>query len=375
MVIGWRDQVSLTPETVASICSRSTHAGLSPSDSASFATQIGLQAEPPQSYSADGFYDLLANRGPLWVAKISGGGAASGHAVVVTGMYSDGNQNYVRIADPWDRVVGTPGTPGAYAATHSTGSRYIMRYEDFQTEYELEIFGNPPVPQILDAGGTAGRAPNTGTTSAPAGYAMAASPPRKPRANALPSRRARQMDAGPMIAGVPITQVTGGSGDITWSLPQWTGIKHPNDKAPAGDAVYQDGAIALDQWPRMAGASAAEDVFAWFRIRWQYNGTSLGHIYVEPRGNDRARGHGLVVTGNIEDDPQLYPRSGAATATGADQVPALHVVMKYAFDAGRDSHIATNRVTLYADGTHQIDSAWTQQAASAPAPSRELVPA
>jgi hypothetical protein len=375
MVIGWRDQVSLTPETVASICARSTVAELSPFDRVTFAKQIGLQTEPPQSYSADGFYDLLANRGPLWVSKIAGGGATSGHAVVVTGMYSDGDQHYVRIADPWDRVVGTPGTPGGYATTHATGSRYIMRYEDFQTEYELRIVGDPPTPQILDAGGTGGRVPNTSTTSAPAGYAMADPPPRKPRPRSLPPTRSRQMDAGPMIGGTPVTQVTGGSAGVTWSLPQWAGVKHPNDKAPATEAVYRDGVIALDQWPRLSGPSGSDDVCAWFQVRWQYNGTSLGHIHVEPKGDDTARGGGLIVTGTIEDEPQLYPRSATAQVAGPDQVPALHVVMKYVFDAGVGAHVATRRVTLYADGTHQIDSAWTQQAAPAPAPSRDLVPA
>ena len=373
MVIGWRDQVRLTPETIASICSRSTLAGLSPYDRVTFAKQIGLQTEPPQSYSADGFYDLLTNRGPLWVSKIASAGSTGGHAVVVTGMYSDGNQHYVRIADPWDRVVGKPGAPGGYATAHATGSRYIMPYEEFQTEYELRIVGDPPTSQILDAGGTGGRVPNTSTTSAPTGYAMAADPHCKGRFASPPPKRARQMDAGHMIAGTLVSEVNGSSGDITWSLPRWVGIKHPNDKVPPSEAVYRDGVVMLDQWPRIAGATGADDVYAWFRVRWQFNGTSLGHIYVEPRGPDNARGRGLSVTGTIEDDLNLYPR-GSSAAAGADQVPALHVAMRYVFDTGSGSDVGTNRVTLYADGTHQIESAWLQQAPQ-PTAQRDLAPA
>jgi hypothetical protein len=228
----------------------------------------------------------------------------------------------------------------------------------------------------LDASTTALQASSRSEPAAPptgAGLAMAQSPPRKTRASAPPPKRSRQMDVGPTIAGVPVAQVTGHRGDVTWSLPQWTGVKHPNDRASATDAVYQDGVVALDQWPRLAADS--EDVFAWFQVRWQYNGTSLGHICVEPKGSDNAAGHGLGVTGTIEDESQLYPRSATAAVSGPDQVPALHVAMKYVFGDGPGSHVATRRLTLYADGTHQIDSAWAQPGAPSPAASRDLAPA
>ena len=354
MIIGWRDQVSLMPETVASICSRSTVAGLSPYDRATFASQIGLQTEPPQSYSSDGFYDLLTNRGPLWVSKIAGGGATTGHAVVVTGMYSEGDQHYVRIADPWDRVVGAPGAPGGYANTHGTGSRYIMRYEDFQTEYELRIVGDPPTPQILHSGGTAGRIPNTGTGAAPQGYAMAVQPARRAAA------RSRALDAGAIatIAGTAVTLLIENSGgDIAWQLPQWTGHKHPNDIAPATEAPYQPGLIALTGWPS-AGGTTANSV-----IRWYYNGTSIGPVYVERSYANDTVGWGLLVTGTIEDDPRLHPRSPVALAPGPQQIPALHVALTYEFHAPplTGDPTATSRITLYADGTHEIDNEWIQR--------------
>ena len=65
--------------------------------------------------------DSQAN-GPVWVtADVPGI-----HAIVVTGMYRQDGRYYVRITDPWDRVVGSPGAPGSYADTHVTGSQYIM---------------------------------------------------------------------------------------------------------------------------------------------------------------------------------------------------------------------------------------------------------
>ena len=169
MLVGWRDRVSLTPETIGEICSRSTGAGLDPGDVSAFGTEMGLVAEPPVSYSVDGFRSLLESRGPLWVAEALPG---SLHAIIVTGLYSDGADTFVRIADPWDRVVGTPGAPGAYAASHSTGSRYIMRYEDFHAQYESAINGDPPNRQILHSGNPNALAPNTGQTAPPPGYAQ-----------------------------------------------------------------------------------------------------------------------------------------------------------------------------------------------------------
>jgi hypothetical protein len=357
MIIGWRDQVSLAPETVAQICSRSTVKGLSPYDRVTFAGEIGLETEPPQSYSVDGFYNLLTNYGPLWVSKIMGGGAGnSGHAVVVTGMYSEGDQHYVRIADPWDRIVGTPGTPSGYAATHNTGSRYIMRYEDFQTEYELRIVGNPPTPQILHSGGTAGRIPNTGTTSAPAGYAMAAPPPNRGRRTTR--TRARAQDAGAIatVAGTIVTLIAGNTGDIAWQLPQWTGHKHPHDVAPANEAPYQQAVIELNDWPSASGC------YAHCLIRWHYTGTSIGPVYVERGTYNDTVGWGVLVTGTIEDDPRLHPRGSMAGVPGPAQVPALHVALTWEFHAPilTDDPTATTRVTLYADGTHEVDSQWTQ---------------
>lgn len=169
MVIGWRDRVSLTPETIARITGRTTATLLDPARVGEFANDLGLLAEPPQSYTPQAFRALLEDNGPLWV-----GAAVPGlHIIVVTGLYNEGEQLYVRITDPWDRAVGTPGTPGDYARTHVTGSRYIMKWEDFVAEYEAAATDYASVNlQILHSGGTNGRMPNIGGTTPP-GYAQA----------------------------------------------------------------------------------------------------------------------------------------------------------------------------------------------------------
>jgi N-acetyl-anhydromuramyl-L-alanine amidase AmpD len=182
MVVGWKDRVSLSPETVGKICNRTTASGLDPTQVEQFAREIGLVFEYPQCYTVDGFRTLIGAKGPLWV-----GAAVPGlHAIVVTGIYQDGTDTFVRIADPWDRQVGTPGAPGAYLTTHTTGSRYIMRWDDFVREYETAAMAYPAVNlQILHSGGTAGHQANYGFPSPPLGYAQSVAS-RAPRVMAKP---------------------------------------------------------------------------------------------------------------------------------------------------------------------------------------------
>ena len=166
--MGWRDQISLSPETIAEITGRTTATGLNPAQVGSFANELGLVAEAPQSYSQAGFRQLLEDNGPLWV----GTSVPSLHVIVVTGIYNDGPQLYVRVTDPWDRAVGTPGAPGSYANSHVTGSRYILKWEDFVAEYEAAATNFSQVNlQILHSGGTNERQPNRGG-STPPGYAQ-----------------------------------------------------------------------------------------------------------------------------------------------------------------------------------------------------------
>jgi hypothetical protein len=170
MIVGWRDRVSLTPEIVASICSRSTVKGLSPYDREAFAAELGLETEPPQSYSVDAFYNLLTYCGPLWVSKIMGGGAgASGHAVVdrhtarVTTITSDRRSWIVSSARRTPALCQHAAAPAAA----------IMRQEDFQNEYELR---SSEIRRPARSSMRAERAPfpNTATGAALVGYAMAA---------------------------------------------------------------------------------------------------------------------------------------------------------------------------------------------------------
>jgi hypothetical protein len=370
MVVGWDKQISLTPETVAEIAGRATNQGLPWNDRASFAAAIGLVAEPPQSYSVEGFRQLLESSGPLYVGVFPSTG---GHAIVVTGMYTDGvpdgSGTFIRIADPWDRIVGTPGAPGNYLQTHNTGSRYILSLADFVKEYEAAVSTDPAGTvntQVLHASGTSGRVPNK--LSPPSGYAMAATAsaahdklPKPPP----PKIRATELDAGvveiaSVVIGAVMTRVTNSDSGIDWELDQLNGLKHPNDQAPTPSAPFRDArTIRLDDWPYVE-ALDRDRISADFTIDWQYNGLSLGNIRITNVGTNGAILQKLHVKAQIMNDSILYTSTALDPST-APRMAALRVRMYYRFTRaiGSDA-IAITDLHLYGNGTYDQAGHWEQ---------------
>lgn len=185
-------------------------------------------------------------------------------------------------------------------------------------------------------------------------YARAHSNDDGPQQRPAPPPRARAMDGGVGVAvaigGFLLESVRDSSGDISWDLDQFRAIKHPNDTAPANPAPFRDApTIRLDDWPVWEGV---DDISAWFKIDWQFNGRSLGNVRIVNIGTNDAVGFGLHVRGQIMDDNQLYPPSNCA---------ALRITMHYRFSRSLGSDgIAIRNITLYGDGTHASNGDWVQ---------------
>jgi hypothetical protein len=181
MVVGWRDRISIDPTEIANgsgLWAQYT-TGLDATEFPALRDGFRLEAEPLQSFTIDAFHGLLESKGPLWVAT----DAPGFHAIVVTGIYGDGspdgNDTFVRIADPWDRDPGTPGSPGAYLNTHDHGSRYALTWRQFVEEYEGtqrhgDAWGDVRI-QILHASDTGGRQPSMGSSAAAQALSMTTS--------------------------------------------------------------------------------------------------------------------------------------------------------------------------------------------------------
>jgi hypothetical protein len=344
MVVGWKDQVCLSPDSVAKIAGRLTNAGLPYADTELFATEIGLDYEQPKNYIPDGLRDLLETRGPLWVGKIADATnpASGGHAVVVTGMYGEGPDIFVRITDPWDREVGTPGAPGKYRNTHQTGSRYIMRWESFCRDYEAVVIDGVVQlhAQVLHSGGTGGRKPSYGGN--PPGYAMA-------RVQSVRARASLTPPPPPVARGLEgdATTEIGGRGNVTWRTERYPGIKRPSTPV-SGTGKFTDQLTRVADWPRVAGLE--NEIYADFRVLWQFDGASLGNVRFENDGARDGAGWSLHVNAKVQE---------VADAVEPAPCAALTALFQYRFtgpDGGTlDAEVA---VTLFGDGTTRRTSRW-----------------
>ena len=79
------------------------NSGLSGSEKVPFLSAVGLTAEPPMSWSAQGIADLLQAHGPLWVTTDEAPGAPFAiHARIVTRIRGDGSPagTTISVVDP-----------------------------------------------------------------------------------------------------------------------------------------------------------------------------------------------------------------------------------------------------------------------------------
>lgn len=377
MLKGWRDQTCIDPATIAQQCGRTLEEGLPWDQRAAAAQALGLHSVAPQCYAPEGFSQLIENHGPLYVGKMASSSNLSGHAVLVVGMYFDGQNHFIRVVDPWDRVVGSPGQPGSYGSGHQTGSRYIIGYEDFQNEYEMAASGNPANVQILYAGVPVGRTPNRSVTSPPSGFAMVLAATEEDAARTGPGTVnlapppepvARGMDAGAVatIAGVALQQVMSNAGDVSWTTDQFRGLKHPNDTAPANPGPFVDATPISLNWPVLSD-SYIDDISAFFQIDWQHNGKSIGNVRITNIGTNDAIGWSLAVRGTIMDDNRLHPPHDCA---------GLRITLHYHFThvVGSDQ-IAMCDIEIFGDGTHTKNCRWIQSSLFAAEQARSMVAA
>jgi N-acetyl-anhydromuramyl-L-alanine amidase AmpD len=314
MIDGWRRRQSVSIDAIARFDSLSTQNGLPPASAARFAEAIGFTVHPNACYTADGFRAILEANGPVWVAaKVPGL-----HAIVVTGMYHKDGKHYVRITDPWDRVVGTPGAPGTYADTHVAGSQYVMTYDAFAAEFEAA--GDTDFAQLLHTGGTHGHAVNRGSASG-AGYALSQDGDLRPGQVASLTRRTfdeggRRYDLAQLSGFVePANALAGGAG-----MPPMTGER-----------------VALDDWPYIDGPSGRSQ--AGVAIDWQYRNGAVGEIVIAPIGGQVLDGWTAAVRADI----------APIDSTGDRTCVTVRLTTSFAHP-GEEEQLGVTDVTLWGDG-------------------------
>jgi V8-like Glu-specific endopeptidase len=168
MVVGWRDQVSIADSDIAAHVPviDAYRNGLPPSARQVLGDAWNLVAEPPASYTIEGFRRMLADHGPLYVG-MNWDKQGGGHARVLVGMESggadDGSDTTMFLYDPWPDSAG----------------RIRMPFNEFVQLYEgrLTESGGTVDVQILHADSSQGRSP---ATAAPFALSLAATQVRAP---------------------------------------------------------------------------------------------------------------------------------------------------------------------------------------------------
>jgi N-acetyl-anhydromuramyl-L-alanine amidase AmpD len=337
MLVGWRDRMSVSPELLARFhdMDSSLSGGLAPADKRAFADAIGLVVHPNACYTAEGFRDILEANGPVWVtAKVPGV-----HAVVVTGMYRENGRDHVRITDPWDRVVGSPGAPGSYASTHNTGSQYIMTYEDFAGEFEAA--GDIDRIQLLHNGGTFGHQANRGSASA-AGYAQAlnngAAAPASSSVAPSPNGGGNGGDTR-FGVGTSLTRTTADKNGRRYDLARLSGFVQPQNALASGAGMpAQPGErVLLDDWPYIEGPSGRTQ--AGVAVDWQYRNGAVGQITITP------------IEGQVLDGWTASVRADIMPNGSTPDRISLKVRVTTTFSRAEDEdQVAITDVTLSGDG-------------------------
>ncbi len=139
MLVAWRSQLSVDPAEIARAAGAWAQysGGLAPEDTSIFPIW-GMQAEPAQSYTVEGFYRLLDTWGPLWVASAEPGP----HIRVVTGMSGDGTPDgtMLYINDPWERGMTEFRLPNAGAQYTETYRQFVDKQETLARQ-EMRVQG------------------------------------------------------------------------------------------------------------------------------------------------------------------------------------------------------------------------------------------
>jgi hypothetical protein len=342
MLMSWRRQQSLSIEEALATVGRQwvdlykADTGLGGSQKSAFLTAAGLVAEPPQSYSIEGWEQLLRNYGPVWVTTDEAPGKAWAiHARVITAIRGDGTpeKTSFTIVDP------------------AGGKQYQESIASFIPKYEEEVI-NAGYMRIQVVHWLADARAEVKAQSADRSMAGA-------------SRRAKGMAAPAIvpivsvIVGAVMTRLLENEGDVKWELDQLAGLQHVgDDPATAGPAPYQDKTIRING-PVCSTTRFNDRIWADTEIEYVYNGHSLGDVTMKNVSSSDAVWAGLVQRALIQKDPNN--RVGYTRAPSTERFAAIKIEITYQFNyTWFDNDVYVDEIKLYGDGKHDFKRRQTQ---------------
>lgn len=333
MMTSWRDSASMTIERALGLAGQQwvdkfgRNEGLSSAEKAPFLAAAGLVAEPPMSYSLEGWERLLRTYGPLWVTTDEQPGAGFAiHARVIAGMHGDGTPGgtYFDIVDP------------------GTGTEYTERFADFLTKYEEEA---------LD--------PNRPLRIQVVHWPASAMSTQRSYGRFSRARDAATVGAVTAVGALGYNIVRDAvlsQGDISFQLSRMEGIKAPNDdRSYDHRAAYQTQRTEVFAEMTTLGGG---DISARFEMEFNYNGHCVANVRMQNINTDDAFGWRLQVSTDTIQDAMVY-RIGSV-----QPVAAVKVSFRYGFTHPiYQDQIYIEDLVLYGTGAIDRRRRWTQSGA------------
>lgn len=158
------------------------------------------------------------------------------------------------------------------------------------------------------------------------------------------------------IVGATMTRILGNQGDVSWSLDQVNGWKHPGDQARSVNTASVRNQTLTVPGPKAATVFGVDEIYANLRIRFDYDGRSVGNISQQVVQANDAAGAGLVVTATVHDVGQVSP-----SASDPNAYSAVRIEIHYRFThVYQDDKIALRDLTIFGNGTFRDSFRWTQ---------------
>lgn len=348
MLLSFRRQASITPETLAREVNRSLESSYgwdalaAVRDHYRFATleqpsNTSLYVSPPQ------WADWLRRYGPLWVVIVG-----APHAVVLAGIRGDLTNPEaceVKVLNPWDTRVEFDDDPVRFNPPNQ-GYEAWLSFKQFADEFGsmsennygkwrvLHLPAAVAAPKSLGNGSAALRAP---AAPPPAVFAMNADGGGAPGETPIePSR----------IPGTTMKTVRGSRERTSWELDQLEGFKQPTP-APMVVASPVDTVIELNAWPRLG----SDPVPLPLTVRFASGGGAVGNVRIVP-GSAPALPYDVRVVARLRDDDSIESRASAHAC--------IELVIDTYFTGTADAdRCARTRLRLRGDGRYDSVSDWT----------------
>lgn len=339
MMMSWRQNMSMPIETALSRIGRQyaekfrRNEGLAGSEKAAFLASAGLIAEPPMSYSLEGWERLLRTYGPLWVTTDEQPGAGFAiHARILTGIRGNGDASaIVDIVDP------------------SGGRQYQERFSDFIRKFEEEARdrSRPLRIQVVHW-------PADAQVSLQKNICAVYGATTRPILSS--AKVVDKIGAGIGVAKFGweiLNAALNNDGDISWEVQQMNGVNCPNNDQRYNKAPWHDGLRVVEKARKTLWG---ETVSAKFQIRFQYNGNAVGNVAIANAGALDAAGHSLYVKATIHPDLASHLRGG--------KQPVARIEVRFEFHFRHsigDEDIWIETVSLYGTGEEDPPRGeWTQ---------------